>query len=75
MIDLTLTDNRWKELREEFFEVQAWAQEKTESHLRRRVFLRTMAANIEGYINMLAYLLVSNPHKLSAAESSILNEV
>ncbi|HKI52864.1 MAG TPA: hypothetical protein VJ987_01975 [Anaerolineales bacterium] len=74
MIDLSLTNNRWKELRDEIFEVQEWAREKTESHLRRRVFLRTIAANIEGCVNMLAYLLVSNPTRLSAAELSILNE-
>ncbi len=74
MIDLTLTDNRWKELREEFFEVQKWAREDIESHLRRRVFLRTIASDIEGLINMLAYLLVSTPKNLSTAEFSILNE-
>ena len=75
MIDLKLTDNRWKEFREEFFEVQKWAREKTDSNLRRRVFLRTIAADIEGCINMLAYALVSTPNLLSIAEMTILNEI
>ena len=74
MIDFTLTDNRWKELRDEFFEVQEWAREKIESHVRRRVFIRTMAADIEGCLNMLAYALVSVPNLLTIAETSILNE-
>lgn len=74
MIDLTLTDNRWKELRDEFFEVQEWARDKIDSHLRRRVFLRTIAADIEGCVNMLAYALVSIPNLLTVAEISILNE-
>lgn len=74
MVDLTLTDNRWKELRAEFFEVQEWARENTESHLRRRVFLRTIAADIEGCVNMLAYALASPSNNLSNAELSILNE-
>ncbi len=74
-MDITLTDNRWKELREEFFEVQKWAREEIDSHLRRRVLLRTMASNIEGYVNMLAYSLASIPEALSQAELNILNEV
>jgi len=73
-MDLEQINILWKEMRAEVYETQAWAQAEPESDIRKRVFIRSMAAFCESCINSLSEAVVTAASDLSAAEYAILCE-
>lgn len=64
----------WREMRAEVYAVQAWARAEPASDLRKRVFIRSMAAFVEACINSLSEAVVTQARDLSAAEHTVLSE-
>jgi len=73
-MDLEQNNILWKEMRAEVYAVQTWARADPDSDIRKRVFVRSMAAFCESCINSLSEAVVTAAAGLSAAEYAILSE-
>lgn len=73
-MDLEQVNILWKDMRAEVYAVQAWVRDDPDSDLRKRVFVRSMAAFVEACINSLAEAVVTQVSNLTAGEYAILSE-